>query len=331
MGAADAGFEHAAAPDGNVILYAYVVDLFGFGKASNPANLDIDDAASATLHRAGGIAGIFDRLVQADGGPQFLLETGMVVDIVVPQGLLDHQQIELIELAQLLEFVERVGGVRVDAQQDVRPAGAHFLEDVEIPAGLDLQLDAPIAGIEFSLNFLQQLLGRILNANRDAAGDFLARTAQQLPQGQLAGRGLRIPEGVFQRGLSHTVSAHPRHQGGSFPTLLERTSQEHGSQVVLGRHPGAFNPFAAVERILTGNALRPTGEAVAVNRHEQNAPAVGATKARLEEVDERHLNLAQGDGFDFHGGVAPAGAECRGFRCLGNGASFRIKSHDLLA
>ena len=52
----------------------------------------------------GRIAGVVDGFVQADRGPQLLLQAGVVVDVVVPQRLLDHQQIELVELAQVFEF-----------------------------------------------------------------------------------------------------------------------------------------------------------------------------------------------------------------------------------
>jgi len=37
----------------------------------------------------------------------------MQIDFVVPQGLLDHEQIEGIEFAQVLNLVQRVGRIRV--------------------------------------------------------------------------------------------------------------------------------------------------------------------------------------------------------------------------
>jgi hypothetical protein len=33
---------------------------------------------------------------------------------------------------------------------------------------------------------------------------------------------------------------------------------------------------------------------------QQNAAAVGTSKARLEKMDERHVNFADCDGFDLH-------------------------------
>jgi hypothetical protein len=37
-----------------------------------------------------------------------------------------------------------------------------------------------------------------------------------------------------------------------------------------------------------------------VHGDQKNAAVVEAAEARLEEVDERHLNLAERDGFNFH-------------------------------
>ena len=69
---------------------------------------------------------------------------------------------------------------------------------------------------------------------------------------------------------------------------------------MFNRGPGAFRPLAAVKRIFTGHALSPRIDAVAVNGQQKNSAAESALKARLEKIDERHLNFAEGDGFNFH-------------------------------
>jgi len=40
-----------------------------------------------------------------------------------------------------------------------------------------------------------------------------------------------------------------------------------------------------------------------MNRQKKNAAAVSASKARLKKLDERHLNFAESDRFNFHGVV----------------------------
>ena len=65
-----------------------------------------------------------------------------------------------------------------------------------------------------------------------------------------------------------------------------------------------FDPFAAVERIFAGDAFSPAVDAFAVRGEQQNAAAIGASKARLKKMDERHVNFAEGDGFNLHRSVS---------------------------
>ena len=65
-----------------------------------------------------------------------------------------------------------VSGVGIATQRDIGPAGADFLQHLDVPAGLHLDLDALIAGRQLSFDLLQQLVMRILNADADAASDF---------------------------------------------------------------------------------------------------------------------------------------------------------------
>ena len=60
-----------------------------------------------------------DRLVKADCSAQLSLKAGVVINFVVPKGLLYHQQIELVELTQMLDLIERVSRVRIAAQYNI--------------------------------------------------------------------------------------------------------------------------------------------------------------------------------------------------------------------
>src|ERR1700692_2500187 len=153
------------------------MDFFGFGKSSNAADFHIDNAACAGLdgNRRGTCAD--DGLVEADGGAQFFLQASVVKNVIVPKRLFDHQQVELIEAAQVLHLIERVDGVCVAAQRDLSPTRAAFPHPISTPAGLDLNLYATITRRQFDLNFIQQLLNRILNADRDSARDYSPRAA----------------------------------------------------------------------------------------------------------------------------------------------------------
>src|SRR5437763_9900325 len=115
MAAPYAGLEHAAAPDRDIVVLADIVDFFSFAEAAYPANLDINDAAGAGFDGGCGVAGMAYRLIQANRGLQFALQPCVIIDVVVPQRLLDHQQLEAIEFSQVLKLVESVGRVGVTA------------------------------------------------------------------------------------------------------------------------------------------------------------------------------------------------------------------------
>ena len=155
--AADAGLEHSSAPDGNAALFGCVVDGDGFAEAADAADLDVDDAAGLHVDCGEGVAAVANGFVETDGGLEALLQHGVEVEVVVPEGLLDHQQVELVPAGDVVEVLHAVGGVGVAAERDVRPAVANGLEDVVVPAGLALQLDALIAGGEFGGDLVHQL------------------------------------------------------------------------------------------------------------------------------------------------------------------------------
>ena len=74
------------------------------------------------------------------------LQLRVIDDVVVRQRLLDHHQVELVQLLQMVDVGERVGRVGVGHQLDVRETLAHLANHIDVPARLDLHLDALIAG-----------------------------------------------------------------------------------------------------------------------------------------------------------------------------------------
>ena len=98
--AADARFQHAAAPHRNAGGLRDIVHALRFGEAAHAAQLDIDDAAGAQSDRLLGVMRGADAFVQADGRLQLRLQLGVIDDVVVRQRLLDHHQVELVELLQ---------------------------------------------------------------------------------------------------------------------------------------------------------------------------------------------------------------------------------------
>ena len=152
MRSADAGLQHSTAPDRDAVALGYVVDGDGLGEAAYAAYLDVQDAAAAELQGCLGVAAVAYALVQADGRLEALLELGVEIKVVVPHGLLDHEQVELVPACDVVGVFHPVGRVRVAAQEDVRPALANLFEDLHVPAVLALQLYTLIAGGDLSLD-----------------------------------------------------------------------------------------------------------------------------------------------------------------------------------
>src|SRR5438132_7982495 len=125
-----------------------------------------------------------------------------------PERLLQHHQVKTIELLQEREVVERVRGIGIHHQLDSWKFLSQSCDGLQIFSRPDLDLDALVAGREFLLHGRDQFLDRILDADRNAGCDLLARTAYELRQRNALLLCLRIPPGGFQARLGH-VGPHP--------------------------------------------------------------------------------------------------------------------------
>src|SRR5208282_4972712 len=89
--AADAGLEHAAAPDGDAALECGVVHGDRLGESTYAPQLDVDDPARLHLDGGQSIAPVVNGFVEADGSIEASLQHGVEVEVVVPERLLDHE------------------------------------------------------------------------------------------------------------------------------------------------------------------------------------------------------------------------------------------------
>src|ERR1035437_3318238 len=301
VGTPDAGLQHAAAPDRNGGGLGDIVYPFGLAESGHPAELDVDDAAGAQLDGLLGVARGANALVQADGSFELRLERGVIDDVVVIQRLLDHHQVKIVQLAQVLGVGQGVGGVGVGHQLDRRETFAHAAAHVDVPAGLDLHLDALIAGGEFDFDFFEQLLHGILYADGDAAGNLAARAgADLLPQRDAVHTRFQVPDGVSQAAARHVVTADVFGQGEDVFGGIQRFAEHARGDVIVENAPGGGGPLLVVEGVFAGGDFAPTGDAVAGDFHQNDVTAVGAGKAGFEEMHQRHADLAQGDAVEFH-------------------------------
>ena len=132
VSAADAGFEHAAAPNGNVVFLAEIVDAFGLEVAADAAEFDVDDFAGAESDGGFGLFVGVDALIETDGRLEIFLNFDVAEEVVPAEGLFDHHEVVGVELFEKREIFEAIGGVGIDGELDT----GKFL--AEVMDGLDL-------------------------------------------------------------------------------------------------------------------------------------------------------------------------------------------------
>src|SRR4029450_10125763 len=96
---------------------AGVVQALGLQVAADPAGLHVDDPAGPESDGVDRALGRGDRLVQADGGGQPPGQLGVAGQVVLGQRLLDQQQPEPVQAAQVVGVGQGVGGGGVDMGQ----------------------------------------------------------------------------------------------------------------------------------------------------------------------------------------------------------------------
>src|ERR1700690_452386 len=233
------------------------MDPLCFGKTADASDFYVEDAAGANLERKIRIARVANRFIEADRGLDRLLQARMQIDFIVPQRLLNHEQFEGVEFSQVLNLVKRVGRIRVHTEKNIGPPRTNLLQNIQVPSRLDLDLDSPVAGSQFGLDLLQELVWRVLDADRNTACNFLPRTSKQFPERLLFLSGLRIPNGIFESRFGHPMAAHFGKERGTVAPGMHLRLQQRGSQVVLDGRPGGLDPFRAVKRIFPRDALAP--------------------------------------------------------------------------
>ena len=151
---------------------AHIVDTAGFQIAADAAGLDVHNGARAQLDGGRRRPSRGDRLVEAHRRLDELRQLGVPEHVVLVEGLLDQQQVEGVELRQVSGVVERVGGVGVDLKQQLAAVAlAHGPYGLDVPAGLDLELDAAVALVEVALDGVEQDRDRVHDADADARVD----------------------------------------------------------------------------------------------------------------------------------------------------------------
>ncbi len=100
MSAADAGFEHASAPDRDGVLLTEIVDAFGFAETPDSAEFNVDDFARAESNGGFGLLVGVNAFIEADGRLQGFLDFDVAEEVVPAERLLNHHQVVGVELLE---------------------------------------------------------------------------------------------------------------------------------------------------------------------------------------------------------------------------------------
>src|SRR5882762_4666688 len=156
---------------------AKIVDAPRHGVAADTPKFDVDNLAGAQLDGGARLLFCMNTLVQADRRVQLFLQLEVAVEIVPPERLFDHHQVEAFELLEDRPIIQCVGRVGVNHQLDARKILAQSSNRLQVLSRLNFYLDALVSGSELFFDRGGEFIQRLLNAYRDATSDLLANAS----------------------------------------------------------------------------------------------------------------------------------------------------------
>src|SRR2546427_10598495 len=254
---ADAHLEPPAAPHGQVVGGADVVNALRRGEPPDPAGLDIHDARRTDRDRLPRVLAGVDRFVEADRRLDLALERRVVDEVIVRERLLDHHRPRRIDAFEKLDVAERVRRVRVEHEGQIGEGLAGRLRDLDREARLDLELHALVSAFELAADRVHQRFDRWLDTDGDTAQDPIARPAEECGERLSLALGEEVPDGHLDGRLRHAMLADPCEL---FVDVLRRGQvrlEELRQDELLERVEDGARRFARVPRDLAGDALAP--------------------------------------------------------------------------
>src|SRR5580704_7646967 len=113
--------------------------------------------------------------------------------------------------------------------------------------------------------------------------------------------GFGVPDGGFDGGLGHVVSANLFEKRPDIGGGGELLPFQLGPEEIVDNVPSGFGVFGRVERSFAGGAFAPPGGAIDIGFDEDDAAMGDAVHAGFEWGDELHVNLAKSEAMEAHG------------------------------
>ncbi len=246
-------------------------------------------AASADADRS-------DRFVEAQRGAQGPGQLGVADQVVVPERLLDAEQVEGVQGGEGPAGGTGIAAIAVDLEGEGPEVGADSGDRLDVPSRVDLQLDPPVALGHPLADRSDQGLHRVGHANRDAGHHLATGRPQAGGQGLVEGLAFGIEHGKLEGRLGHPVPLHPTEQR----THVGRREgapggQEARQQVASQDIHRPFGVLGAVTRIAHGHALAPTLGALVVETDQPDIALGDRPEGRAPRLDERQAHPTQLD------------------------------------
>ena len=299
-GAPHARLQHPAAPNGHPVRLAQIVDGESLAQSAQPPGLDVDDAAGVHFDGVARVPRRDDALVEAEGGLEFGLKFAVIPNVVFVEGLFDEKQVEGIERLERRAGLQGVGGVGVHLQEQVRKSGAHRERIARVTTRLDLDLDAPVALNHVIRHRVDKFFRGGLQSNRNAHIHFCPFAAKQFTQRFSGALAKQVPDGHFHARLGELVPADTVHAALEVVRVGNLLSEDERRDKILQDVPGGAGRFVAVARIPVRDAFAVAGQAVRFEGHEDALAMGDAPEGSLEGRDERHAEVREGEGVEFH-------------------------------
>src|SRR5262249_32421927 len=161
-------------------------------------------------------------------------------------------------------------------------------------------LDAAVARGELALHFLDQLIERILDSDRHARRDPVARATEDARKRLAAPARVEGPRRHFDGGLRHVLAPGRLERGKHVARVRERRADHARRDEVPDDVPAGVVRLGAVVRILIRDAFAEPARAVAVHAHQDEVLVFDAAEAGLEEMYERELQESQLESIYLH-------------------------------
>ena len=154
------------------------MDREGLRIAADATHLEVDDPTASELEGLPRGRGAGDALVQADVRRELSLKTSVIDEVVVRERLFDHEKPVGVEPPQVRKVREVIRRVGVHGERQIAEAFAHPVQDRQVPAGLDLQLDPLVPEPDVSLDPVEELTDPFLNSETHPRRDPIAHPSE---------------------------------------------------------------------------------------------------------------------------------------------------------